>query len=211
MENKRKSMWWIIGIVLVLFLLFVFGRFLNTKTVRTIANPNILKGSLKGPAPWGANNNIALRQRLQAIGLPPLSREGTALHTHEHIDISINGKRVSVPADIGIDQMAGFISPIHTHNASGTIHIESPTVREFTLGQFFDVWGVRFTAQCIGGYCTNSEKKLEVYLNGKLYTENPRLLPLKEHDEIFITYGNVKNNKEATTTIPATYAFPQGE
>jgi hypothetical protein len=50
---------------------------------------------------------------------------------------------------------AVVFSPIHTHDTSGIVHIESPTVRPFTLGQFFDVWGVRFTSDCIGGDCNS--------------------------------------------------------
>jgi hypothetical protein len=34
---------------------------------------------------------------------------------------------VPVPAGIGIDPAVGF-APLHTHDASGVIHVESPTV-----------------------------------------------------------------------------------
>jgi hypothetical protein len=34
-------------------------------------------------------------------------------------------------------------SPLHTHDTSGIIHVESPTVRSFTLGEFVDLWGGR--------------------------------------------------------------------
>ncbi len=207
MQNKSKTMWWVIGVVLVIVFLLVLGHFTSAKPAVTIANPNALPGIIKGNVPWSANNDT-LRARLKDIGLPPLTHEGSALHIHEHIDISINGKSVSVPAGIGIDQIAGFISPIHTHRANGVIHVESPTVQTFTLGQFFDVWGVRFTSQCIGDYCATATTSLKVYANGKRYKNNPRLLPLKEHEEIFVTYGS---DKTATTTIPSTYAFPQGE
>ncbi len=207
MKNKSNTVWWVGGIIVVIAFLLVLGHFTDKAPAKTIANPNTLTGILKTNIPWSANNT-ALRARLKEIGLPPLTREGSALHIHEHIDISINSKTVAVPAGIGIDQIAGFISPIHTHRANGIIHIESPTVQTFTLGQFFDVWGVRFTSQCIGNYCTSNTDNLKIYVNGKQYKDNPRLLPLKEHEEIFITYGN------ATTTpitVPSTYAFPQGE
>jgi hypothetical protein len=109
-------------------------------------DPASLPGILTGPPPWQANTD-ALRPRLQAIGLPALSSQGTALHIHQHLDLYVAGKRVTIPADIGIVQTASGVlfSPIHTHDTSGIIHVESPTVRPFTLGEFFDVWGVRFT------------------------------------------------------------------
>ena len=93
-----------------------------------------------GPAPWGANT-ADLAERLQAIGVPPLSPvEATAVHIHPHLDLYVDGHKVPVPAGIGIDPAAGF-APLHTHDASGVIHVESPTVRTYTLGQLFAVWG----------------------------------------------------------------------
>ncbi|HEX9235017.1 MAG TPA: hypothetical protein VF972_01920 [Actinomycetota bacterium] len=59
---------------------------------------------------------------------------------------------------------ADYLTSIHTHDATGIIHIESPTPRTFTLGEFFDVWGVRFTASCLGGYCRSSDRALSVFV-----------------------------------------------
>jgi hypothetical protein len=32
------------------------------------------------------------------------------------------------------------MSPLHTHDSSGVIHVESNTDRYFTLGEFLDIW-----------------------------------------------------------------------
>jgi hypothetical protein len=32
------------------------------------------------------------------------------------------------------------MSPSHTHDATGRIHVESNTMRNFTLGEFLDIW-----------------------------------------------------------------------
>jgi hypothetical protein len=32
------------------------------------------------------------------------------------------------------------MAPLHTHDTSGTIHVESNTNRPYTLGQFLDIW-----------------------------------------------------------------------
>jgi hypothetical protein len=56
----------------------------------------------------------------------------------------------------------------------GIIHVESPTVGKFYLGQFFDIWGVRLTSDCIGGYCTDATNTLTVYVNGEKYAGDPR-------------------------------------
>jgi hypothetical protein len=149
-----------------------------------------------------------LKDRLQALGLPALASEGTALHIHQHLDIFVHGTPVAVPADIGIhDTFPAFISPIHVHDTTGIIHVESPTVQAFTLGQFFDIWGVRLTATCIGGYCTDATNTLEVYVNGTRYEGDPRAIELAAHQEIVIVYGTPS---ERPNPIPASYSFPAG-
>jgi hypothetical protein len=130
------------------------------------------------------------------------------LHIHQHLDLVINGTSVAVPADIGVAEAAGFMSPLHTHDASGVIHIESNVVRDFTLGQFFDVWGVRFTRDCIGGYCANATSTLKVYVNGSLVPGDPRALVLSARQEIVVIYGT---DQETPKSIPSSYSFPPGE
>ena len=47
-----------------------------------------------------------------------------------------------VPGNIGVDGAANMVSPLHTHEPVGVIHVESQDIRNFTLGQFFTLWGV---------------------------------------------------------------------
>jgi len=173
-------------------------------TVRT--DPAGLPGLLTGASPWSANTD-ALANRLNAIGLPQLSAEGTAMHIHQHLDLLINGQTVSVPADIGINTAQNFIATIHTHDTTGIVHVESPTVQSFYLGQFFDVWGVKFTQSCIGSYCSNASNALTVYVNGTKQTGDPRTIKLDAHQEIAIVYGPIG---QTPPTIPSSYSFPSG-
>jgi hypothetical protein len=101
--------------------------------------------------PWPSESAL-LPARLRPSGLHQLTMEGTALHIHEHLDLFVSGRRVRVPALVGIDQQAGFLTELHTHDASGIIHVESPVPRTFTLGQFFCEWGVKLSATCLGRY-----------------------------------------------------------
>ena len=167
----------------------------------------MLPGMQTGDAPW-TPATATLRARLHDIGLPVLAVEGTALHIHQHLDIFIHGKAITVPDTIGENNDELFTSILHTEDASGTIHIESPTVGNYTLGQFFDTWGVRLTQNCIGGYCTNAADKLSFFVNGQPYTGSIRNLPAKEHQEIVITYGT---QAELPSPIPASYDFPADE
>ena len=164
-----------------------------------------LPGELTGPAPWPASNET-LRGRLAALGLPALKREGTKLHFHAHLDLFVSGKRVVVPAGIGIDRNLRFVSQLHTHDRTGVIHIESNTVRKFTLAHFFGVWGVRFRQGCLGGHCSGGGKALRVYSNGRLVAR-PRELQLSRYQEIVVAFGTAS---ELPRPIPARYTFRRG-
>jgi hypothetical protein len=165
----------------------------------------VLPGLQTGQAPWEAEIPNLLA-RLKAINLPALHEEGNALHIHQHIDIFVDGKSVTVPKDIGINYDERFISPLHTHDRTGVIHVESDKVQDFTLGQFFDVWGVRLTKDCLGGYCAKGSEKLRVFSNGKPVTGDPRRLVLSAHQEIAIVYGPEKSS----VVVPSSYKFDEG-
>ena len=204
------------GVIIVIGLLFSWHWIFpngSTATAMSAApstiNPSTLEGIQQSTTtPW-APELKHLKARLSSIGLAALTAEGSVEHTHEHLDIFINGARVAVPAGIGIDQMAGYISPIHVHDNTSTIHIESPMQRDFTLGEFFDVWGVYFTKDCIGGYCADATHSLSVYVDGQPFAgSDPRMLTLKEHQEIAIVYGTAS---DTPATIPSSFNFPQGE
>ena len=170
-------------------------------------NPNTLPGiQTSQKTPWDIQIST-LRDRLAAIGLPALQAEGTTLHIHQHIDIFIQGKFMQIPTGIGINETQFFISPVHTHDTTGVMHVESPVVQTFTLGQFFDIWGVRLTKDCIGGYCTEGDSKLRLYSNGMEVASDPRELHLEPHQEIVIAYGI---EKDLPSPIPAQYTFPEG-
>ena len=158
-------------------------------------------------APWGASR-ANLRARLQALGLPALPVEGRALHTHEHLDLYLTGTHVAVPADIGIGPGSRFFSPIHTHDRTGILHVESPTRTVFTLGQFFGVWGVTLSARCIGSYCTGGGGgTLQAFVDGRRVSGDPARIPLHRHEEIVLAFGT---RAELPTRIPALYSFPAG-
>ena len=170
------------------------------------AVPSNLPGELTGPAPW-PRNVAQLRPRLAALDLPALAFEGTRLHTHQHLDLYVLGRRVVVPAGVGIDGAGRFISPLHTHDTSGVIHVESPTVRRFTLGEFFGVWGVRLGPGHLGGYVAGHGRELRAYVNGERVAGDPGRIVLAPHQEIVLAFGTPR---QLPGPIPAAYAFPAG-
>jgi hypothetical protein len=192
--------WFLFFALLVVICVAAAGIFIRHPEPASVA-----ESLATGAAPWPAET-AHLKERLAALGLPALAAEGTALHTHEHLDIMLRGAPTGVPAGIGIhESFPSFIASIHTHDTTGIIHVESPTVEQFTLGQFFDIWGVRLTDSCIGGYCADGENTLTAYVNGERFPGNPRDIELTEHEEIMLVYGTPS---ETPATIPQSYDFP---
>ena len=170
-------------------------------------------------APWGLPA-YALSQMSYA-GLIPLV--GTlARHDHAHLDVIVDGNKVTVPGGVGLagpvdrgsckppvgDCATGHFftaevanSPLHTHSASGLIHIEPDRAGTYTLGEFFDEWGVRLDASCVGGYCTGGGKELRVYLDGRRASGDPRGIALTNHQEIAVVFGG----PDDFGSVPATY------
>jgi hypothetical protein len=170
----------------------------------SLGNMATLPGAQLGKPPWNPGQK-SVEKRLAALGLTPSSSEQLAFHIHQHLDVFVDGKPVAVPAGIGFGptlQNAKFLAFLHTHDASGIIHVESPTTFDYTLGQFFGVWGVRLSKTCIGGLC--SSKPLHVWVNGQPFLGDPTKLVLSEREEIVVAFGN------PPAKVPSRYKFPSG-
>ncbi len=166
-------------------------------------NPATLPGILRTAPPWPADQD-QLRDRLDAMGFPVLSSEGVVQHIHMYVQVFVDGKQTPVPALIGIgtDSNGTFFSDLHTHDATGIVHLESQSSDRFTLGQFFDVWGVYFTKSCVGNLCASGDKTLQVFDNGKAVTGDPTNLVLRQHHVYVVAYGTPA---ELPDPIPAEY------
>lgn len=198
----------ILGLVVAGILVFTSRQ----STAATPDNgPNVdfssLPGLLKTPPPWGTNTKN-LTQRLKPLGLNQLSAEGQVLHIHEHLDIFVDGKQITIPRYIGIklkpDGTPDYLTELHTHNNDGVIHLESQQAQSYSLGQFFGVWGVYLAGNCVGGVCS-PPGPFKVYVNGKLFKDDPVTMVLQEHQEIAIVYG------KPPAHIPSSYSFAAGE
>jgi hypothetical protein len=121
-------------------------------------------------------------------------------HVHAHLDIFIDGQPYAIPAGVGIKPNECLFW-LHTHNTSGVIHIEAPVNKDFTLGQFFSVWGQTFSNSQIFDKITTDKETLHVYVNGTEVNGDLRNIKIKAHDEIAIVYGT------SPTTIPSFYDF----
>ena len=152
------------------------------------------------PVPAGT----ALAGTTVAAGAQPVdgiscsAGEQTLFHIHAHLTIFVNGVARQVPAAIGIpggvaqNTASGtFIGSgtcfywLHTHAADGIVHLESPAVRTFTLGEFFDEWGQPLGSSVAGP----AHGHVTVLYNGKVFEGNPRDVPLTAHAQIQLEVG----------------------
>ncbi len=148
-----------------------------------------LQGLQSTPAPWQPEYG-SLPERLatlQSFGLP--SNGDESYHVHAHLAIYVNGSPVTVPANVAISAADQIEAPMHTHDTSGVIHIEaSQPSNAFTLGAFFDLWGVTFSANQLGSYQDSSGSTVQVYVNGHRIAD-PAHYALRPHDDIVVGYG----------------------
>jgi hypothetical protein len=178
-----------------------------------VASPGVgidyakLPGLQTGSVPWTPDDGNTLRARLDRLGLPVLGAEQLDYHIHAHLDIYVRGVKIPVPALVGIDVTEEFLTVLHTHDASGIVHIESATNHHYQLGDFFGVWGVRLTGSCIGSYCARKQAIVRTYVNGKPYKGNPAGIVMHEHDEIVLSVGT---KADLPKPIPSRYAWQAG-
>lgn len=194
---------------------FRITRFRGTQKVIdvcSLVDPSAADGTPRATAaPWDAGTNpLAAMNR---AGLVP-GVFATAEHIHAHLDVFVNGEPVPVPPGIGvvapvdtggqnIQSAWDAMAPVHTHGPDGVLHVHTGIPAIFTLGQFFDVWRVRLTDQCLGSYCAGPVNTLRVYVNGNLFPGEPRDVVIRPRDEIAVVFGPA----DVPASIPSSYDF----
>jgi hypothetical protein len=135
----------------------------------------------------------------KADGISCGATEQLAYHIHAHLMVYVGGQPRAVPGGIGIpgsqvvQSAEGPVAAggqciywLHTHAPDGIIHIESPTRRIYTLGNFFDIWREPLSASNVAG----NKGTVTAVVNGKAWTKNPRDIPLDPHSVIQISVGS---------------------
>ena len=100
------------------------------------------------------------------------------MHIHPQLSISIRGSTGTLPANIGIDHDlwrdrslerygVNGASPLLTRDSSGTIHVESNTVRDFTLQEFLAVWGESIDYSQVVGNPTQPGESACIFVDGQ--------------------------------------------
>ena len=150
-------------------------------------------------------------ETLDGINCGPV--EMLTYHIHAHLTIFVQGSARQVPYGIGIApprqvQQTGagpFVASgscfawLHTHAADGIVHIESPSTKTYTLGDFFDIWHQPLTRNGVGP----ERGRVTAFYNGKVFTGNLRDIPLLKHAQIQLDVGT-------PLIAPEQITFPNG-
>lgn len=110
--------------------------------------------------------------------------EMSGVHIHAKLTIQDRGKPVVVPANIGIVTAAYAVLCLywlHTHDDSGTIHVEAPG-GTYTLADFFAVWGEPLSRTQVG----SMRGHVSAYVNGAPYKGAPQTIPLSDGETILL-------------------------
>ncbi len=198
MQQKGKIPWSYVVPVLVILLVIVGLIFIETRT--TAADTTTATGTQA----W-----------------PYACLSGTSLfeHIHPWLRIWVDGANVTIPAAVGAQDpgygggqviSSSCYMPMHTHDSSGIIHIESTTNTNYTLANFFSIWNVsyawvsifgqhhpiEFNSTDIFGLSTNSTYSLKILVDGNsIPTSQFNSLALNALD-----YCSAKNS--ASTSSP---------
>ncbi|HEY8676328.1 MAG TPA: hypothetical protein VIO13_10240, partial [Candidatus Dormibacteraeota bacterium] len=146
-------------------------------------------------------------------GIQCQAGEQLVFHIHAHLAVYVNGSARTIPQGIGImpprTEQSTDAGPVvtagscfywlHAHTDDGIIHIESPVQRTFTLGNYFDVWGVPLDNSQVGP----ASGTVIAYLNGQRYTGDVRAIPLSAH--------NLVQLDVSADVAPAPFSFPFGD
>lgn len=122
-------------------------------------------------------------------GIKCEAMEGSVLHIHQHLAIYDHGRPVTIPDDVGRPLIGECFYWLHTHTPDGIIHVESPTFRSYTLGNFFDIWGQPLTRSDVAGAKVKHGEHVAVWVDGQLFNGNPRSIDLTQHLDVTLEVG----------------------
>jgi hypothetical protein len=100
------------------------------------------------------------------------------MHIHPQLSILIRGASETLPANVGINRDlwrdhsldrygVNGLSSLLTRDSSGTIHVESNTVRDFTLYEFLAIWGEPTDYSQVVGNPVRPGESACIFVNGQ--------------------------------------------
>jgi hypothetical protein len=139
--------------------------------------------------------------------------EQVVYHIHAHLAVYTNGTSRIIPEGIGVVPPTQIVQTsggpivvagkcfywLHSHTADGIIHVESPSQRVYTLGNYFDIWNQPLSATQVGP----AHGQVTAYVDGEPFNSDLRSIPLNAHTLIQLDVGNASPG-------PQPFTFPAG-
>jgi hypothetical protein len=149
----------------------------DTAAAPTVVDQPASRDPLRPATPFFAGQGV----RPDGVGCR--SPDGTAVRGRAHLDVFADGRRVTVPAGIGV--LDGCRYWLHTTAADGVVQIASPERRAFTLGDLFDIWGAPLARDGALGL----PGRLRAFAGGRRVSGDPRRIALRDGQEIALVIG----------------------
>ena len=123
---------------------------------------------------------IFIRVPPNKVPLPPYLSTcvgAVTYHYHPNLVVTINGVGIQIPVTFN----NGCPQPIHTHDSTGILHVESDQNRDYTLNDWFLLWGnfqndptiAILNSTQIWQYKVDATHHLTMTVNGQNYTATP--------------------------------------
>ncbi len=144
-------------------------------------------GGVVGTAHWADGNTSTGGTGSDVDGLVCASGMSEVYHVHAHLAIINNGQWLALPKNVGILSQCNY--EMHTHDQTGIIHIETPSVKNFTLGQFFDIWGQTLSRTNVAGVTGTVVAYINDNGDVRRYEGELRDIPLTSHRDVTLQIG----------------------
>lgn len=165
----------------------------------------ITVGQTIGQATYAAGDSTAGGQggAVQGVGCDAAT---PVVHVHAHLTLIADSVQRAIPMAVGtpdpfvIDNIvvaARCFYWLHTHDATGIIHLEAPDSSTLTLGNFFAIWGQPLSRTNVGGF----QGDVTAYVDSTRYDGELSAIPITAHTQITLIVGGVP------AEIPV-YQFP---
>ena len=167
----------------------------------------LVPGTTVGTAVFPEGDTSTGGQGQQVDGVNCRSFLNNQFHHHVHLAMFVNGEQIALPRGTGMKDPgtnsfvyhAACFYFLHTHDATGIIHIEPPISELFGLRQYFAIWGRPLSANGFAGYTG----AVTVYVNGVAQPAgtDPRSVAFAPFEQISLVIGT------PPSWIPV-YVFP---
>ncbi len=147
----------------------------NKSTVMWVAGLVLVVAALLIIPRLGANRSNGITTTVPCL----VPNVALVQHIHPHLTIKVDGVEETIPTNIGLGSCE---RAVHTHDGTGTIHVEAQDNRQYTIGDFFDVWGKPIA---------RDSYQLLVIIDGTADVERPdvyRAIQLKDNQQIVMEY-----------------------